>query len=578
MGQHHGQQHEHGHHPGHHHGHVDLRAGARHVGRLWWSFALVVGFLVVQVVVGLAANSLALLSDAGHMATDALGLGMALAAITAANRARQAQHRTFGLYRLEILAALANAVLLFAVAGYVLVEAARRLDDPPEVASLPVLIVGAIGLAVNVIAFLLLRQGAKESINVRGAYLEVLADTLGSLGVIGAAAIMWVTGWGWVDPVIGAAIGLFILPRAWRLGRDAVRILVQAAPSGVDIGAITAALAAIEGVADRASDPAFARRLLDRVRDPKTEPWRRALAVEALGGLDGPAVPLVLHAARPGADWVEESCRALALARRGRDDDVGPLIDLLAHAEVAPRIHAWEGLVRLTRQNLPPQREPWATWWEGRRGRLPAPAPAPAVAGAGGDAYTAPEPAHVPTYYGVPVRGRGAACGVVFCLDVSASMSEHGIEPARRHLEATIRELPMRTSFDVVAFNENVSPLWGRLARAHPVAKARAIAWLDAIVPKSFTNLYDAVETAFQCAGLGRSPASEPQHLDLVFVLSDGAPNRGRYHVAEQVVAGIAALSQRRVPVHTIGAGESVLPLLREISAATGGTFQRAED
>lgn len=336
--------------------------------------------------------------------------------------------------------------------------------------------------------------------------------------------------------------------------------------------------AAIEGVADRASDPAFARRLLDRVRDPKTEPWRRALAVEALGGLDGPAVPLVLHAARPGADWVEESCRALALARRGRDDDVGPLIDLLAHAEVAPRIHAWEGLVRLTRQNLPPQREPWATWWEGRRGRLPAPAPAPAAAGAGGDAYTPPEPAHVPTYYGVPVRGRGAACGVVFCLDVSASMSEHGIEPARRHLEATIRELPMRTSFDVVAFNENVSPLWGRLARAHPVAKARAIAWLDAIVPKSFTNLYDAVETAFQYAGFGRSPASEPQHLDLVFVLSDGAPNRGRYHVAEQVVAGIAALSQRRVPVHTIGAGESVLPLLREISAATGGTFQRAED
>jgi cobalt-zinc-cadmium efflux system protein len=250
MGQHHGQQHEHGHDPGHHHGHVDLRAGARHVGRLWWSFALVVGFLVVQVVVGLAANSLALLSDAGHMATDALGLGMALAAITAANRARQAQHRTFGLYRLEILAALANAVLLFAVAGYVLVEAARRLDDPPHVASLPVLIVGAIGLAVNVIAFLLLRQGAKESINVRGAYLEVLADTLGSLGVIGAAAIMWVTGWGWVDPVIGAAIGLFILPRAWRLGHDAVRILVQAAPAGVDIGAITAALAAIEGVAD----------------------------------------------------------------------------------------------------------------------------------------------------------------------------------------------------------------------------------------------------------------------------------------------------------------------------------------
>jgi cobalt-zinc-cadmium efflux system protein len=193
---------------------------------------------------------LALLSDAGHMATDALGLGMALAAIVAANRASMADHRTFGLYRLEILAALANAVLLFGVAGYVLFEAARRLDDPPEVASLPVLIVGILGLAVNLVAFVLLRQGAQESLNVRGAYFEVVADTLGSVGVIIAAGLMWATGWGWVDPVIGAGIGLFILPRAWRLGRDAVRILVQAAPAGVDLPAITAALTDIDGVVD----------------------------------------------------------------------------------------------------------------------------------------------------------------------------------------------------------------------------------------------------------------------------------------------------------------------------------------
>jgi cobalt-zinc-cadmium efflux system protein len=204
----------------------------------------------VQVVVGLATNSLALLSDAGHMATDALGLGMALAAITAANRATQAEHRTFGLYRLEILAALANAVLLFGVASYVLFEAVRRLDDPPEVASVPVLVVGIIGLAVNLVAFVLLRQGATESLNVRGAYFEVVADTLGSVGVIVAAAVMWATGWGWVDPVIGAAIGLFILPRAWRLGRDAVRILVQAAPEGIDLPAVTASLTGIDGVAD----------------------------------------------------------------------------------------------------------------------------------------------------------------------------------------------------------------------------------------------------------------------------------------------------------------------------------------
>lgn len=235
---------------GHDHNHVNLSAGARHVGRLWWSFALVTVFLVVQVVVGLATDSLALLSDAGHMATDALGLGMALAAITAASRAALAHHRTFGLYRLEILAALANAVLLFAVAGYVLFEAAGRLSDPPDVASVPVLIVGVIGLAVNVVAFALLRQGAQESLNVRGAYFEVVADMLGSVGVIVAALVMWVTNWGWVDPVIGAGIGLFILPRAWRLGRDALRVLVQAAPEGVDLPAITAALSSIDGVAD----------------------------------------------------------------------------------------------------------------------------------------------------------------------------------------------------------------------------------------------------------------------------------------------------------------------------------------
>jgi cobalt-zinc-cadmium efflux system protein len=232
------------------HDHGNARAGARHAGRLRLSFALIVAFLVVQVVVGVITGSLALLSDAGHMATDALGLGMALAAIGAANRAVQAHHRTFGLYRLEILAALANAVLLFAVAGYVLIEAVRRLDAPPEVSSLPVLIVGVIGLAVNVVAFALLRQGASESLNVRGAYFEVVADMLGSIGVIVAAIVMAFTGWGWVDPVIGAGIGLFILPRAWRLGRDAVRVLVQAAPDGTDLDAIREALGAIDGVSD----------------------------------------------------------------------------------------------------------------------------------------------------------------------------------------------------------------------------------------------------------------------------------------------------------------------------------------
>jgi cobalt-zinc-cadmium efflux system protein len=235
---------------GHDHGVAALRAGARHTKPLVISFGLIVAFLVVQLVVGFVTGSLALLSDAGHMATDALGLGMALAAIHAASTARAHPQRTFGLYRLEILAALVNAALLFAVAGYVLINAVRRLGDAPEVASTPVLVVGVIGLAVNIAAFLLLRAGAKESLNMRGAYLEVVSDTLGSFGVIVGAIVWGITDWTWVDPVIGAVIGVFILPRAWRLGREALQVLVQAAPARLDVPALQRELAAIIGVVD----------------------------------------------------------------------------------------------------------------------------------------------------------------------------------------------------------------------------------------------------------------------------------------------------------------------------------------
>jgi cobalt-zinc-cadmium efflux system protein len=232
----------------HSHGAAAARAGARHLRPLLISFVLVVVFSIVQVVVGIVTGSLALLSDAGHMATDALGLGMALAAIQAASTARDHPQRTFGLYRLEILAALINAVLLFGVAGYVLYEAVRRFNVAPVVASTPVLVVGVIGLCVNIVCFLLLRSGAKESLNVHGAYLEVMSDTLGSVGVIVAAIVWGVTGWTWVDPVIGAAIGLFILPRAWKLGGEALRVLVQAAPTRLDVPALLSELSGIAGV------------------------------------------------------------------------------------------------------------------------------------------------------------------------------------------------------------------------------------------------------------------------------------------------------------------------------------------
>jgi cobalt-zinc-cadmium efflux system protein len=231
-------------------GAASVRAGARHQRALLISLLLIVAFLLVQVVTGVVTGSLALLSDAGHMTTDAVGLGMALAAIHLASVARHRPHRTFGLYRLEILAALGNAVLLVGVAAYVLYEAARRLDGSRHVDSVPVLVVGLLGLVVNIVAFSLLRAGAKESINLRGAYLEVLSDTLGSVGVVVGAVVWGITGWAWVDPLVGAAIGLFILPRAMRLGREALRILLQAAPPNIDIGSVYADLAAIPGVVE----------------------------------------------------------------------------------------------------------------------------------------------------------------------------------------------------------------------------------------------------------------------------------------------------------------------------------------
>jgi cobalt-zinc-cadmium efflux system protein len=240
--------HSHGH--AHDHSHGSIRAGERHKGRLAAAFVLLAAFMVVEVVGGLASDSLALLSDAGHMLTDVLGLGMALAAIQLATRGSDRSHQTFGLYRLEILAALANAVLLLGVAAYVLVEAIGRFDDPPEVRSGLLLVVAGLGLLANLVAFVLLRKGAKESLNLEGAYLEVLADTVGSVAVIGGGVVIEITGWGWVDPAVGVAIALWILPRTWRLGARAVRILVQAAPPGFDLTALEADLGAVAGVVD----------------------------------------------------------------------------------------------------------------------------------------------------------------------------------------------------------------------------------------------------------------------------------------------------------------------------------------
>src|SRR3546814_4758818 len=169
--------------------------------------------MVVEVVAGLATRSLALLSDAGHMLTDVVGLGMALAAIQLASRGQQRRHQTFGLYRLEILAALANAALLIGVAGYVLVEALRRIGDPVDVDLGPMLVVAAAGLGANLVAFALLRAGAKESLNVEGAYLEVVADTIGSVGVITGGLLRHLPGWCCIDAAVVAAFAARVPPQ-----------------------------------------------------------------------------------------------------------------------------------------------------------------------------------------------------------------------------------------------------------------------------------------------------------------------------------------------------------------------------
>ena len=212
------------------------------------ALALTSTFLVAEVVGAFVFNSLALLSDAAHMFTDAAALAIALAAIRIGQRPAD-DSRTFGYRRFEILAAVFNALLLFAVAGYVLWEGIARFFTPAEVQSTGMLVVAALGLLVNLIAMRLLSAGKDKSLNMKGAYLEVWADMLGSLGVIAGALIIMFTSWQWIDPLIAIAIGLWVLPRTWTLLRDTTRILLEGVPPHIKLADIRAALADIPGVA-----------------------------------------------------------------------------------------------------------------------------------------------------------------------------------------------------------------------------------------------------------------------------------------------------------------------------------------
>ncbi len=223
-------------------------AGGRHRRRLRWALLLVFVFLIVEFVASLITGSLALLGDAGHLLTDVVGLGMALGAVEAAARAGRSPQRTFGLYRLEVLAALANAVLLVGLAGFILYEAVQRFQSPPEVSGGPMIVIALMAIVMNVVVLGLLREGSRESLNLEGAFLEVLADLLSSIGVLVAAIVLVTTGWPYIDPIVAIGIGLWVLPRALRLGAKALRILLQAAPANLPPEQLTSELAAIPGV------------------------------------------------------------------------------------------------------------------------------------------------------------------------------------------------------------------------------------------------------------------------------------------------------------------------------------------
>ncbi|GAA2742405.1 cation diffusion facilitator family transporter [Terrabacter aerolatus] len=237
----------HGH--GHGHGRGPSAAGA-HRWRLQFAFAMVAVFFVVELVAGLSTRSLALVSDAGHMAADVVALGSAIVATRIATRKDTTGRRTFGSYRAEVFASGLAVLLMLGVSVYIGIEAVGRIGAEAEVSSGPMLVVGAIGLVINVVSIALLRGGASESLNVKGAYLEVLADTLGSVGVIVAAVLVSTTGQQWWDTAVALAIALFVAGRAVMLGREVLTVLGQHAPAGMHPDDAERALREVAGVVE----------------------------------------------------------------------------------------------------------------------------------------------------------------------------------------------------------------------------------------------------------------------------------------------------------------------------------------
>lgn len=230
---------------GHDHSHAVVTEG--NARKLTIALILTTTFLVIEFIAGIITQSLALLSDAAHMFTDAAALAIALAAIKIAKRPAD-DKRTFGYQRFEILAALFNASMLFFVAMYILYEAYQRFTQPPEIQSTGMLVVASIGLIINLISMKILMSSATESLNMKGAYLEVLSDALGSVGVIIGAVIIYYTNWYWIDTLIAVAIGFWVLPRTWILLKQSINILLEGVPEEVDIEKLRNDLLALDGV------------------------------------------------------------------------------------------------------------------------------------------------------------------------------------------------------------------------------------------------------------------------------------------------------------------------------------------
>ncbi|RWA17084.1 cation transporter [Mycolicibacterium elephantis DSM 44368] len=212
--------------------------------------AILTAFFALELTTALVINSIALLADAGHMLTDLVAMFMGLTAVLLARRGSTSPARTYGWHRAEVFTAVANAVLLVGVAAFILYEAFERLGDAPDVPGVPMIVVALAGLAANAVVMLLLRSHSEKSLAVKGAYMEVLADTVGSVGVLIAGIVTVTTHWPYADVVVAVFVALWVLPRAFSLARAALRILSESSPAHIDVDELRTALCEVEGVTD----------------------------------------------------------------------------------------------------------------------------------------------------------------------------------------------------------------------------------------------------------------------------------------------------------------------------------------